>query len=789
MNENNEQIKIERFVDLQKEFDKVFLLEDKGVLSLIVDTVIANQMDLDPVWLFLIAPSSGGKCFDKNQKVLCYDGTFKKVKDIKKGDILMGDDSKPRTVLNTHNETDTMYQISQKRGGDYTVNGKHILVLKNNRSRTEYRGLGKGSVVEISVEDYLKKTRNFKNQFRGYKVGVEFPAQAVQLDSYYLGLWLGDGHRHGPIITNPDKEVVDYIYRYAKKLKMRVSVDSYKKCCSYRINGEGKRNTPNLIWLSLQKYGLGKRKFIPREYLINSYEVRMAVLAGLLDTDGHLNCQKNFEISTKDKKLSDNIVFLARSLGFHTSIKKEKKGIKSTGFIGTYWRVYIGGDIHRIPTRIKRKQAHFRVRRDALSYPISVTKKKTGKYYGFQIDGNGRFLLDDFTVVHNSELITALNDIELGGQKLIYPISDLTTNTFASGQKKKGKETSLLHKMPPGAIMTFKDFTSMLSKNREARAEILGQLREIYDKEYTKRTGTGDDITWRGKVGAIAGATEIVYDYQEDFSAMGDRFVMYSMIQPNRRELLDFVMKNREDKTFNKEAMRQHLRACTKSYIEFILKNLKEELTQLSEETKNDIIEVADFCTLVRSGVVIDKRKGLVEFVPAVEMPTRMIDQLLAIASATLARKITEPLSGGPNSPHNKGQLTQSERDVLYKIAFDSIPLKRRMALKKLAQYIGGITTKGLAMSINYQTPVVQGWLSQLNGLGVCTRESKGGNQGDVWILNQKYRAIMIKFEKISVEEGTLDGDHEDDDIEEAWKRKENADMEEQMIEPGFDNF
>ena len=58
-----------------------------------------------------------------------------------------------------------------------------------------------------------------------------------------------------------------------------------------------------------------------------------------------------------------------------------------------------------------------------------------------------------------SELITSINDIEVGGQKLVYPISDLTTNTFASGQKKKGKETSLLHKMPPGALMTFKDFT------------------------------------------------------------------------------------------------------------------------------------------------------------------------------------------------------------------------------------------------------------------------------------------------------------------------------------------
>lgn len=390
-----------------------------------------------------------------------------------------------------------------------------------------------------------------------------------------------------------------------------------------------------------------------------------------------------------------------------------------------------------------------------------------------------------------SELITSINDIEVGGQKLVYPISDLTTNTFASGQKKKGKETSLLHKMPPGALMTFKDFTSMLSKNKDARTEIMGQLREIYDKEYVKRTGTGDDIIWRGKVGAIAGATEVVYDYQEDFAAMGDRFIMYSIRQPERRALLDFVMANKANPDFNKEAIRQHLRVCMKSYVEYILANFKEDDAQLSAETKEDIINVADFCTLVRSGVIVDRRKGTVEFVPAAEMPTRMIEQLLAIASATLARHMSEPLSGGKNTPHAKGELTEAEKLTLYKIAFDSIPKKRRMALRKLAQYVGGITTKGLAMSINYQTSVVQGWLNQLNGLGICTREAKGGNQGDLWKLNPKYRAIMVKFEGIAVEEGTLEGDggDDDEDWDEAWKSREKLDVEKDLDAISTESF
>lgn len=103
-----------------------------------------------------------------------------------------------------------------------------------------------------------------------------------------------------------------------------------------------------------------------------------------------------------------------------------------------------------------------------------------------------------------SELMLSLNKV---GETIV-PISDLTTNTFASGQTRTGKETSLLHKMKPGSVLVFKDFTSILSKNRESKGEIMAQLREIFDGKYTKRTGTGDDIVWEGKIGAIAGSTE-----------------------------------------------------------------------------------------------------------------------------------------------------------------------------------------------------------------------------------------------------------------------------------------
>lgn len=378
-----------------------------------------------------------------------------------------------------------------------------------------------------------------------------------------------------------------------------------------------------------------------------------------------------------------------------------------------------------------------------------------------------------------TELIESLEMITLRNQPLTFPISDLTVNTFASGQKKLGKETSLLHKMKPGSIMTFKDFTSMISKNRDAQQEIMGQLREIYDQHYVKRTGTGDDIVWKGKVGAIAGCTEVIYESNEQFAVMGDRFIMYNMRQPDRMAVLEKVIDTMSDKTNKFKEKKAHLRLCMKSFVEFQFENIETTSLDLAPETKKDILQVVNFVTTVASGVMVDKKKGTVEFVPSHTMPMRMAKQILSIAQAfVLMNKNTPGLIG--SAPANKGELTLEQISTLYKLAFDTIPIKRRMALQKLAQYTLGATTAGLATSLDYQTPVVGQWLAQLNALGICRREKSG--KGDKWYLNEKYRDIMVRFEHITVIEGELHSDDDSEDYNTSWNHEAEVQRENEMV-------
>jgi len=411
----------------------------------------------------------------------------------------------------------------------------------------------------------------------------------------------------------------------------------------------------------------------------------------------------------------------------------------------------------------------------------NIIKLVIGAIVANQIDGLNAvwLLLVSSPSGGKSEILQALNDIvdSNTGRRLIYPISDMTINTFASGQVKIGEEASLLHKMPRGGILSFKDFTSMLSKNMEAKMEIMGQLREIYDGAYTKRTGNNRDINWHGKVGAIAGCTEVVYEHLESMSVMGDRFAMYSIEQPDRTDALKFII-NATRSGQNKEELRAAVRAAVKEYTEFVLNNIEQLDLSISEEIENEIIEISDFCTRVRSGVIMDKKYNRVEFVPSTEMPMRLSEQLIALATAFVAMRKVE--SGGEST----SEPLANDMAILRKIAFDSIPIKRRIALKILATYAKGATTAGIATTVGYQTPVIAGWLAQLNGLGICNREKRNGNQGDLWNLRDEYVKTMVKFEHVKVieekleDEGLTEADLIDAQIandEEIMKSKEEA--------------
>jgi len=401
-----------------------------------------------------------GRCLDPNTKILMFDGTLERAKNIKKGDLLMGDDSTARKVLGTTKGKDKMYKIIPAKGEPYIVNGAHILCLKSSGyksilwdgSKSErYRVVWmekhqnksqsfsvwkygskvaakkaakdflktikseRGKILKISVNDYIKKPSQWRINYYTYHIGVDFPNQKVKIDPYILGHWLGDGTSAGTGFTTADKEIVDYYQKYFDGTGVIVDKkDKYYYSVTTNIGTGGK----NRNWYRnyLKKYNLIKNKHIPAEYLHNSREVRLAVLAGLIDSDGSNSNDRGFDIIQKNEQLADDIVYLVRSLGFWCDKKKCKKtctNAKNGPVIGTYYRMYIcGSDFSELPLLLEYKRPHPENKTAKLDHLISsfwVRKIGKGDFCGFELDGNHKFLLSDFTVTHNSSITTNYN--------------------------------------------------------------------------------------------------------------------------------------------------------------------------------------------------------------------------------------------------------------------------------------------------------------------------------------------------------------------------------------------
>ncbi|OWY20999.1 replicative DNA helicase [Sphingobacteriales bacterium UPWRP_1] len=359
--------------------------------------------------IIIAARPAMGKCLGKGTKVLMYDGTLKNVEDIIAGDLLMGDDSTPRTVLGINTGRENMYWIHQNHGISYRVNESHILSLKRSRSGANHKH---GDVLNIAVREYLQQSEKFKTNYKGYKVSVEFDEKPLPVNPYFLGLWLGDGHSYSSRITNTDNEIIDFLGVYAEELELELVEDNQKnKTPNYAItkNMRGKQKFFS-IQGQLRGLNLLENKHIPHIYLANTSENRLQLLAGLIDSDGHYNKEFNvYEITQKNGRLARDVKFLCDSLGFKTSLVKEIAQITERNFESDAFRVRISGDIEKIPTRIERKKA--RTRKSIVDWRhtgITVEFDKVDDYYGFEIDGNRLFLLEDMTVTHNTAFVLSV---------------------------------------------------------------------------------------------------------------------------------------------------------------------------------------------------------------------------------------------------------------------------------------------------------------------------------------------------------------------------------------------
>jgi len=366
----------------------------------------------------LRAPTGCGKCLGLGTLVLMDDGQTRPVEDVCVGDRLMGPDGSARTVLSTTVGHGSLYRIDPVKGQPWVCNDAHVLTLVNTSS---------DEVVDVGLDEWHKKSRWFKHLYKLFSVGVDNfrrTSSDPSIDPYFLGVWFGDGTKgtrrvaevdviSGVQISKPDPEIRALCYDMAHKWDLRVHVSDIDggQCPTYSIVDEkptghkrdGTFVSGNNLLLNALRDLVGTTSQIPPEIRLGSREVRLQFLAGFLDADAEMrsNC---FYITQKRIDWAEAVWWIARSLGLCATMSP-RTARDQNGTEGTYHVVTISGNTDQIPTRIPRKQASPRKQKKiATRTGFSVTPLGNGDYYGFTLDGDGRFLLGDFTVTHNTIL-------------------------------------------------------------------------------------------------------------------------------------------------------------------------------------------------------------------------------------------------------------------------------------------------------------------------------------------------------------------------------------------------
>lgn len=360
----------------------------------------------------VVAPTG---CHAKGTKILMFDGTWKNVEDIIIGDVLIGPNSKPRNVIQLHRGNEEMYKIVPTKGKSFIVNKGHILSLIRTNDGTSKAQ----NTINISVGEYLQKSKTFKHIHKLWRPETLSFANAKEVvEPYIIGSFIGDGCTVGSTMTmtTADEEMQNEIVHFANRhnCDIRRYVKNGYTTADYRFLG-GRKST---VFAFLQKAGIidkkAEDKYIPHEYKTADIFSRLELLAGLLDTDGSYDGHGCFDFISKSKELADDVVFLSQSLGLAAYAKQCIKSDQNAT-CGTYYRVCISGNVDIIPTRIKRKKAPSRKqKKSVLRTGFTVEALGPGDYYGFEVDGDNLYVMEDFFITHNSGKSFVL--VHLGSQ-------------------------------------------------------------------------------------------------------------------------------------------------------------------------------------------------------------------------------------------------------------------------------------------------------------------------------------------------------------------------------------
>jgi phosphate starvation-inducible protein PhoH and related proteins len=301
---------------------------------------------------------------------------FRLIGELQVGDFVIGSDGRPTEVLGVYPQGfKEIYRVYTQDGSSTLASGDHLWSVHTRDDRR--RGKPARVLETKEMIGDLRATHYHRYELPLLSEPVNFQSRPVPLDPYALGLLLGDGCltcSTTPSFATTDPELAESLGHLIPGIEVRRKSEiDYVLSRSTGRGGDVKLKNP--VTVALGQLGLaGTRsstKFIPDDYLINSPAVRLAVLQGLLDSDGGPVTQDRracrVQFGTASDRLRDGVVFLVHSLGGVVHQRTRKAEGRKPGLAGGR-AVHHGWDAHILDIRLPAGIAPFRLARKAAKY-------------------------------------------------------------------------------------------------------------------------------------------------------------------------------------------------------------------------------------------------------------------------------------------------------------------------------------------------------------------------------------------------------------------------------------
>lgn len=369
--------------------------------------------------IIIAARPSMGKALSVDSKILSFNGWIR-MGDVQIGDAVIGRDGKPYPVLGVFPQgKKELFRVKFDDGAEVLCCDEHLWLTSSRADRKAGRAAQVRPLSEIRA---TLRVGGIENRL-SHKIPWVEPMDlshnslTLPLDPYLLGLWLGDGSMSGTQVRFHNTEP-DVIENFRRLLPAFDVMDSHGHSCDWTIKRQKRNNERTTISLRLEAMGLrgsfSETKFVPEQYLWTTAINRLALLRGLLDTDGFCYGQ-GVEYTTASPKLAEAVRFLVRSLGGRvtTTVRSPSFHYLGEKKIGQpSHRMVISFDSDLVPvSSAKHLKKYVKIERRTGRYIEAVEPAGVHEAQCITVGSpDGLFVTDDFVVTHNTAL--ALNIAE-----------------------------------------------------------------------------------------------------------------------------------------------------------------------------------------------------------------------------------------------------------------------------------------------------------------------------------------------------------------------------------------